>query len=253
MLGVAPLGAASGDGSYFPVDHDEFIAIAGESLREQNGKLQVRITEELSEVSYLDQIQLIAVDHPATVDVFSNDKWKSPPFPEFRLFGVGQRVYPLRALEDGKRDVTASILKIDRRYADGFRRDLQGVAAMHTLDLDFGRAAAANRAVLILHGWVDWADGSTFLAQAQATTAGLVTPKLQVRNAKGEWRLSSRTWACAGKPKTIAVDLTGGSSPPRAARIVTNLASSGTISWIESTPRRGPPHGSYRGHDGSAF
>jgi tetratricopeptide (TPR) repeat protein len=231
VLGVAPLGAASGEGNYFPVDHDEFIAIAGESLREENGKLQVRITEELSEVSYLDQIQLIAVDHPASVEVFSNDKWKSPPFPEFRLFGVDRRVYPARALEDGKRDVTASVVKLDRRYADGFRRDLQGVAAMHTLDLDFGGAAAANRAVLILHGWVDWADGSTFLAQAQATSTGLVTPKLQVRDAQGKWQTVIEDMGMpAGKPKTIAVELTGKFlSASREIRIVTNLC----IFWDE--------------------
>ena len=29
VLGVAPLGAADGDGSYFPVDHDEFVSIPG--------------------------------------------------------------------------------------------------------------------------------------------------------------------------------------------------------------------------------
>ena len=33
VLGVAPLGAASGDGSYFPVDHDEYVQIPGEALR----------------------------------------------------------------------------------------------------------------------------------------------------------------------------------------------------------------------------
>ena len=231
VLGVAPLGAASGDGSYFPVDHDEFISIPGEALRAVDGKLEVRITEELSEVSYLDQIQLIAVDHPAGTEVFSNDKWKSPPFPEFRLFGVNERVYPRRALEDGKRDVTASVLKLDRSYADGFRRDLQGVAAMHTLDLDFGQAAAGNKALLILHGWVDWADGSTFLAQAQATRTGLVTPKLQVRNARGEWQTVIEDMGMpAGKPKTIAVDLTGKFlSASREVRIVTNLC----VFWDE--------------------
>src|SRR4029077_19368270 len=32
VLGVAPLGASSGDGEYFPVDHDEYIQIPGEAL-----------------------------------------------------------------------------------------------------------------------------------------------------------------------------------------------------------------------------
>ena len=32
VLGIAPLGASSGDGSYFPVDHDEFVSIPGRAL-----------------------------------------------------------------------------------------------------------------------------------------------------------------------------------------------------------------------------
>ena len=60
VLGVAPLGAADGDGSYFPVDHQEFVSIPGRALKPVNGYYDVRITEELSEVSYLDQVRLFA-------------------------------------------------------------------------------------------------------------------------------------------------------------------------------------------------
>jgi len=231
VLGVAPLGASAGEGVYFPVDHDEYISIRGEQLREKDGRIEVRVTEELSEVSYLDQVRLIAVDHPVAVEVFSNDKWKSPPFPEFRLYGVTSRVYPRRATEDGRTDVTSHLMKLDRRYPSGFVRDFQGVAAMHTLDLDFGDAARDNEAALILNGWVDWADGSTFLAQAQATPGGLQTPKLQVKNKQGEWVTVIEDMGMpAGKPKTIAVDLTGKFlAASREVRIVTNLC----IFWDE--------------------
>ncbi|WP_321474859.1 FG-GAP-like repeat-containing protein [uncultured Paludibaculum sp.] len=224
-LGVAPLGASSGDGKYFPVDHDEFLSIRGDQLKAVNGQYEVRITEELSEVTYLDQVKLIALDHPASQEVFTNDKWKSPPFPDFRLFGVTNRVYPNKATEDGQRDVTSAVLKRDGRYPDGFRRDLQNVAAMHTLELDFGQATKDNRAVLIMSGWVDWADGSTFRGESQRTPAGLVTPQLQVRDKTGQWVTVIEDMGMpAGKPKTIAVDLTGkflGNS--REVRIVTNL------------------------------
>lgn len=230
-LGVAPLGASSGDGKYFPVDHDEYLSIRGDQLQPVNGQYEVRITEELSEVTYLDQVRLIAVDHPANQEVFTNDKWKSPPFPEFRLFGVTERVYPARATEGGGLDVTQTVRKLDAVYPTGFRRDLQNVAAMHTLDLDFGRAAKDNRAVLILSGWVDWADGSTFRGESQRTAEGLVTPKLQVRDGAGQWVTVIEDMGMpAGKPKTIAVDLTGKFlSTSREIRIVTNLC----VYWDE--------------------
>jgi tetratricopeptide (TPR) repeat protein len=230
VLGVAPLGASSGDGDYFPVDHDEYIQIPGPALKAQNGKYKLQITEELHEVSYLDQVQLIAVDHPAGTAIYTNDKFKSPPYPEFRLFGAAEKIHPLRAFDGHGLDVTARVAKVDQTYPDAFERDASGVAELHTLELDFGTAAPDNRAALILSGWVDWADGSTFLRAAQ-TGHGLVFPYLQVKNSAGRWQTVVQDMGIpSGKPKTMAVDLTGKFlSSSRAIRIVTNLC----VYWDE--------------------
>jgi tetratricopeptide (TPR) repeat protein len=231
VLGIAPLGAKSGDGTYFPVDHDEYIKIPGEALAARNGEYEVRVTEELSEVSYIDQLHLFAVDHPADEEFFLNEKWKAPPYPEFRYFGAKRRVYPKSAVDQAGRDVLQFITKADRRYPTGFRRTESGVAELHSLTLDFGDAAKENRAVLILNGWVDWADGSTFLAAAQESKEGLIPPYLQVKDGKGEWRTVIADMGMPdGKPKTIAVDLTGKFlSKSREVRIVTNLC----VYWDE--------------------
>jgi hypothetical protein len=231
VLGVAPLGASSGDGTYFPVDHDEYVQIPGEALESKNGSYEVRITEELREVSYLDQVQLIALDHPARLDLFTNDKFKSPPFPEFRLFGAETRVYPLHARDDHGHDIRSALVARDQRYPDAFTRDYAGVADLHVLDLDFGRVAPDNRAALILNGWVDWADGSTFLGASQESPRGLILPSLQVKNAAGMWTTVIEDMGMpAGKPKTIAVDLTGAFlSPSREVRIVTSVC----VYWDE--------------------
>ena len=231
VLGVAPLGASSGDGSYFPVDHDEYVQIPGEAMVQKDGKYEIRITEELREVSYLDQIRLIAVDHLAATEIYTNDKFKSPPFPEFRLFGVEKRTYPSAARDDQGNDVLPLVLAKDRKYPDSFSRDYTGVASLHHLDLDFGAAAPANRAVLILNGWVDWADGSTFMGQARETKEGLIMPYVQVKDAQGQWKTVIADMGIpAGKPKTISVDLTGKFlSASREVRIVTNMC----VYWDE--------------------
>ncbi len=231
VLGVAPLGASSGDGQYFPVDHQEYVQIPGEALAERDGKYEIRITEELREVSYLDEVQLIALDHPVDTEIFTNEKFKSPPFPQFGLYGVSGRIYPVAARDSEGRDVLARLLQRDRTYPDGFRRDYNGVAELHHLDLDFGDAARDGRAVLVLNGWVDWADGSTFLRAAQESKAGLILPYLQVKNAQGAWQTVIEDMGIpAGKPKTIAVDLTGKwLSASREVRIVTNLC----VYWDE--------------------
>jgi tetratricopeptide (TPR) repeat protein len=233
VLGVAPLGASNGDGTYFPVDHDEFIQIPAEALREVDGKYEIRITEELSEVAYLDLLQLEAIDHPASEEVYTNEKWKSQPFPEERLFGVTKRVYPRSARDDKGRDVLSRILRSDKTHPDEFQRTTGGVAELHALELDFGsKTAANNEAVMILHGWVDWADGSTFLAAAQESKTGLIPPYLQVRDTQGRWQTVIEDMGMPdGKPKTIAVDLTGKFLTPsnREVRIVTNLC----VYWDE--------------------
>ena len=101
VLGVAPLGASDGEGSYFPVDHDEYVQIPPGALQARDGRYELRITEELSEVSYVDQVELIAVDHPAGEEIFTNEKFKSPPYPDFRLYSAKRRVYP-QAATDGR-------------------------------------------------------------------------------------------------------------------------------------------------------
>ncbi|MDR3700197.1 MAG: tetratricopeptide repeat protein [Candidatus Sulfopaludibacter sp.] len=229
VLGVAPLGASDGEGTYFPVDHDEYVSIPGAALAPSGGRYDIRITEELSEVSYLDQVQLLAVDHPAGTEIFTNEKFKGPPYPEFKLFGVQKRVYPQAARDDQGRDALPRLLARDQQYPDQFPRSELGVAAPHTLELDFGNSAPDGHSVLLLNGWVDWPDGSTFRAASQEVKGGLVMPYLQMQDAAGRWKTVNEDMGMpAGKPKTIAVELRFPSAS-RKLRIVTNLC----VYWDE--------------------
>jgi len=129
------------------------------------------------------------------------------------------------ARDQNGKDVLAAVLKRDSTYPDSFRRDPAGVAELHNLDLDFGKAAPSNRAVLVLNGWVDWADGSTFLSATQEHK-DLTFPYLQVKDATGNWKTVVEDMGMpSGKPKPMVVDLTGKFlSASREVRIVTNLS-----------------------------
>lgn len=231
VLGVAPLGASNGDGEFFPVNHREHIQIPGEALQPQDGHYQIRITEELREVSYLDKVQLIALDHYENEEIFTNDKFKGPPFPAFRLFGVEKKIYPFTATDQDGRDVRAKLLRIDNSYVDSFKHNYAGTAALHHLDLNFGDAARDNKAVLVLNGWIDWADGSTFRGAAQENKSGLIFPYLQVKTADGNWKTVIEDMGVpSGKQKSLVVDLTGKFlSSSREIRIVTNMC----VYWDE--------------------
>jgi hypothetical protein len=95
--------------------------------------------------------------------------------------------------------------------------------------LDFGAAAPAGKAILLLNGWVDWPDGSTFRRASQESEAGLVMPYLQVQDAAGAWKTVNPDMGMpAGKPKTIVVPVEF-LSASRKVRIVTNLC----VYWDE--------------------
>ena len=90
----------------------------------------------------------------------------------------------------------------DQRYPDHFQRSETGVADLHTLDLDFGDAAPSGKAILLLNGWVDWPDGSTFRRASQESKSGLVMPYLQVQDAAGVWKTVNTDMGMpAGKPQ----------------------------------------------------
>jgi tetratricopeptide (TPR) repeat protein len=244
VLGVAPLGASDGEGTYFPVDHDEYVQIPGDKLPKTTGEYDVRVTEELSEVSYLDQIELTAIDHRSGTEIFTNEKFKGPPYPDFHLFEVHKRVYPIAAHDDQGREVLSKLLARDHQYPDQFPRSELGVARLHTLELDFGRAAPTGRAMLFLNGWVDWPDGSTFRAASQERQGGLVMPYLQMQDADGQWKTVNQDMGMpAGKPKTIAVDLHFPSAS-RKLRIVTDLC----VYWDEIFLSEGASESEARQH-----
>ena len=221
VLGVAPLGASLGGGRFFPVDHDEHVWIRGEQLVEQDGSFDVRITEELREVAYVDEVKLLAVDHPADLEIYTNEKAKAPPFPEFKLFGVDQKIRPTRASDHHGRDVLTRVSARDEIYADTFKRTYRNTAELHSLTLDF--AGAPEQVRLFLHGWVDWSSASVIVGASQTKDRALAPPILQVRNASGDWETVVNDLGLpGGRSRTISLDVKfPGES--REVRIVTNM------------------------------
>jgi len=45
VLGVAPLGASDGEGTYFPVNHVEYVSIPGAALAAVDGRYDIRVTK----------------------------------------------------------------------------------------------------------------------------------------------------------------------------------------------------------------
>jgi tetratricopeptide (TPR) repeat protein len=205
-------------------DPDEYVRIRGDQLKERDGRFELRVTNELEEVLYVDRLQLVAVAHPSDTEVFPNEGMVSPPLPPFKLYRTRGAAPPISATDDHGHDVLARIEKLDRLYPDDFAlHSIRGYAERHTLTLDLGRASK-GRALLLLTGWTDYAFSSDNVAAHQSKLE-MTPPALQVKDGRGRWQtVVPDIGIPVGRPQTVTVDLTGKFlSSSREVRIVTNM------------------------------
>jgi Flp pilus assembly protein TadD len=204
-------------------DPDEYVRIGDDQLKPRNGRYELRITNELEEVLFVDRLQLVAVDHPARVSVYPNEGLRQPPRQPFQLISTRNARPPLRAVDEHGHDVLARITALDRRYPDDFGLlPIRGYAAPHELTLDLG--AVGNNPVLLLTGWTDYAFSSDNVAASQSRIDA-ASPSLQVKDGAGAWRtVVADVGIPVGRPQTIAISLAGTfPSSSREVRLLTNM------------------------------
>jgi hypothetical protein len=171
----------------------------------------IRVTSELWETIYLDKIELVAVDHPDSVDVFVPEQFSPPPFPGYKVFQVKEKHIPVSAKDSRGDDVLSFISAKDDKYLSDFNPDkYQGVTEMHELILDPGEAGKTASLFLFLNGWIFPTDASINAAISQSGTPKVVPPIIQVINKKGEWEtVIDNLGFPMGKDKTVIADLSG--------------------------------------------
>ncbi|HTU50288.1 MAG TPA: CRTAC1 family protein, partial [Acidobacteriaceae bacterium] len=220
-------------------DPEEWIKVAGDQLKPYNGYLSLRFGEPMEEVNFIDQLRLVAIDHPDGTEVYPNARFlEAPPFPADKVIVTSAARPVAAAWNDHGEDVRDLLLNRDHRYVHDFT-DLPfaGFANPHTLTLDIGPWTQKNPLRLLLHGYVEYFSASSMYAAWQA---GLKPepPVLQAQMPNGRWKTILPDMGFpAGLPRTITVDLTGKlPSGTRRLRIVTNLQ----IYWDQILVDNGP-------------
>jgi hypothetical protein len=140
-------------GMLVPPDHDEYVLVKGEQLVPRDGVYEMHLTEELREVTYLDRIRLDVVDHPADTEVFPNERFSFPPFPEAHTHTVKDPLSPSKATDQDGKDWTAELARDDRRFAIPFEAlngPHRGLATPYTLELAFDPERVKSAAKLRL-------------------------------------------------------------------------------------------------------
>ncbi len=223
-------------------DPDEYLKVSARSLKpSKNGLLSFRFMEPMEETVYLDQVRLLAIDHPAGYDVFPNERFASnPPFPEFKVIATRPETShaPLGAWDDKGRDVLPLLAKHDRKYVTQFD-DLPfaGFAKLHYVELDLGPIDDKKPLRLILDGYTDYFTATSMYSADQAGIK-VIAPYVEAQDASGNWkRVIDDMGFPAGLARTMVTDLTGKlPTGTRRIRIVNNLKIYWDSILIDQTP-----------------
>ena len=224
ILGASPLGLPVSKSRYLEADPEEFLALGGEQqFPARDGAYEVRITEELREVLYLDEARLVVVDHPAGTLVCPTSKMHpGKPFPPHELWTLR----PVAALKQATRsdglDVTEALAKTDGRMVSPVRLrepQLRGLAEPFSMTMDFGELPADRPLVLVLNGWLRFGGGMANVAASLDPNLPFPFPTLEAELPDGSWKkVDVDVGTPAGKTKTILIDLEK-KLPPGARRL----------------------------------
>ena len=226
MIGPGIVGHWVGPHQRNVPDPDEYLKVPGSQVAPKDGRILFRMLEPMEELDYLDQVRLIAVDHPAGVEVWPNERFASnPPFPKFKVI-VAQGAHPPAGAWDGKgRNVLPLLLKRDRRFVTDLpKAPYQGFAGMHSLTLDLGRWDPKKPLRLLMDGFTDYFTANSMYAAWQAGITP-IPPYVEALEPSGKWvRVVDDMGFPAGLDRTMVADLTGKLPPgTRRIRITTNL------------------------------
>ncbi|MCY3555886.1 MAG: FG-GAP-like repeat-containing protein [Gemmatimonadetes bacterium] len=194
----------------WPDAANDYVKIRGDQLRMRNGKFEVRVVEELWDAVYMDKMELLVVDHPAETDIFVDEKYLPPPYPDLEIHTVTDPRLPVAARDHRGNDILPALAARDSLYVGDYRLgDFQGVPEVHSITMDLGDLKGADRIHLYLCGWIMPIEPSSNLALSQRSDAAVVPPYLEVPDGEGQWRtVIPYTGFPSGEHKTVFIDVT---------------------------------------------
>jgi len=186
--------------------------------------LSLRFMEPLEEAVYLDQVRLLAVDHPAGEEVYPNEYFASnPPYPQFKVVVSRDAKPPAGAWDEHGHNVLPDLLA-HRYFGDFEVTHFLGFAKPHTLTLDLGAPYSGGPLWLLAHGEIEYFSANSMYAASQAGIEA-IAPYVEAEDSNGNWkRVMDDMGFPAGGPRTMTADLTG--KLPKGTqkiRITTNL------------------------------
>ena len=227
LLAVGGLGYLTAPGQYAPADPTESFLLPEHSLRERGGRYELKLTEPMQELTYLDHTRLEAFDVPPGWQMALDERLAiNGPQPTGQPFYYRELQLPIRATNDRGQDVTSLVTLADQRAAPVGAVDERFVGRLarnHVLTLEFSAPLAGNDLVLLGEGWVEFPYSQTVFAAWQAQEK-FAAPTLEACGADGQWQVVCREFGYpGGMPRGFSLPLRELPAGTRLLRITTNL------------------------------
>lgn len=222
------MGYNLGRGEYSPSRPWENFLIPHDALKEENGRLKLKLTEPMEEVTYLDQVRLWAYDLPPGWQLALDERMGiSDPQPTGKPMFYQRCMVPAKVTNDRGQNVTSFLRHHDLKAAppgDLDRRFIGRLASDHQIHLTFDKSldSLSGQPVLLAEGWVEYPYSQTNFAAWQAG-ADFRAPTLEARLPSGKWVVVAEQFGYpAGMPRQMALPLRGLPKGVTQIRITTN-------------------------------
>jgi hypothetical protein len=215
---IADINSDGGIGYPFPslgynlkLPHPEdYSKIDGSQLKPDYGTYRLEIAEEQNEITYLDTVRLMAVDHSPKVEIYSPMPTWYGDVPPFEIHTIKNPVAPVSATDGNGRDVLQVISKIDRECTEGHHFSFDSIT------VNFGDLSKAKQIKLLINAWIHWAGGPEYAARYEYVSSHPneqveYMPYVEVINENGEWERVSdeeHLGVPQAKPRTMVLDIT---------------------------------------------
>jgi hypothetical protein len=216
------------DGSltYYKNNPWDYVPLGSSQMVPTQGNFNLTLLQRWNEIFYLDQAYMLAVDHPANVDVYSTlvEQYLDPNYMG-KIYTVSKNpLTPVSAVNEKGENVLPQISKIDGNFTtgtNGINSPSWDNITWNRLTLDLGNLTGAPEIKLMVNAIVNWGSGddynnwlNQFFAQPVPNGTQITPPPyIEVKDANGEWVRIPESREFPLPPDSVArtyvVDLTG--------------------------------------------
>jgi len=214
VMGLGGMAIPKGKSVYVNPEPVEDTIIPPGMLVGRDGSLDIRLTDEKPEIEYIDEVELVAVDHPVGTRLLINDlSWNSfDGGREPTEFFTISDPQPVQATYErlpvlGTQTIPPTDVSEQLAVEGDASLVYSGLYDDNIWTFDLGRLDNPDKVKLVVSGWVEYAnkrEKDEWVASGKRPPASFI----EVQDADGNWINVGHAPHIPGYPKTVVYDLT---------------------------------------------